>query len=100
MAQASSSPFSVQIPAAPPPLAASLRLTSTFAGTNLLPFTVGYAFQKGAFPRGTTLALDQGATPQALEKRGGNDGPIKTPGIPGIAPLTATVPRALQFGPG
>ena len=100
MAQASSSPFSVQITAAPPPLAASLRLTSTFSGTNLLPFTVGYAFQKGAFASGTTLALDQGATSQVVVKRSWNDGSIKHAVVSGHATLTANVPLDLQIAAG
>jgi len=100
MAQASSSPFSVQITAAPPPLAASLRLTSTFSGTNLLPFTVGYAFQKGAFASGTTLALDQGATSQVVVKRSWNDGSIKHAVISGHATLAANVPLDLQIAAG
>src|SRR5258706_3280573 len=100
MTRASSSPFTVQIGGAPPPLAASFRLTSTFAGTNLLPFTVGYAFQKGAFPSGTTLALDQGATSQVLVKRSWNDGSIKHAVISGHATLTANVPLDLQIAAG
>jgi len=100
MAQTSSSPFTVQIAAAPPPLAASFRLTSTLAGTNLLPFTIGYAFQKGAFAGGTTLALDQGATSQVLVKRQWNDGSIKHAVISGHATLTANTPLDLQIAAG
>src|SRR5258706_12340836 len=75
----------VKIAAAPPPLAASFRLTSTLAGTNLLPFTIGYAFQKTAFAGGTTLALDQGATSQVLGKRLWNVGSVKHAVISGHA---------------
>jgi hypothetical protein len=100
MAQTSSSPFTVQIAAAPPPLAASLRLTSTLAGTNLLPFTIGYAFQKGAFTSGTTLALDQGATSQVLVKRQWNDGSVKHAVISGHATLTANIAMDLQIAAG
>src|SRR5258708_36806090 len=100
MAQTSSSPFTVQITAAPPALAASFRLTSTLAGTNLLPFTIGYAFQKTAFAGGTTLALDQGATSQALVKRLGNDGSINHAVISGHPTLTANTPLDLQISAG
>src|SRR5258706_4366133 len=100
MAQTSSSPFTVQIAAAPPPLAASFRLTSTLAGTNLLPFTIGYAFQKGAFAGGTTLTLDQGAASQVLVKRLWNDGSIKHAVISGHATLTVNAPLAIQIAAG
>src|SRR5258708_13617452 len=100
MAQTSSSPFTVQITAAPPALAASFRLTSTLAGTNLLPFTIGYAFQKTALAGGTTLALDQGATSQVLVKRLWNDGSIKHAVISGHATLTANTPLDLQIAAG
>jgi hypothetical protein len=100
MAQASSSPFTVQIAAAPPPLAASLRLTSTLAGTNLLPFTVGYAFQKGAFASGTTFTLGAGTTSQVLVKRQWNDGSVKHAVISGHATLVANVPLDLQIAAG
>ena len=75
MAQASSSPFTVQIAAAPPPLTASFQLTSAVGGADL-PYTIGYAFQKGAFPLGTSPVVDQG-TAQIVVKRSWNDGSVK-----------------------
>ena len=97
MAQTSSSTFTVQIAAAPPPLTASFQLTSTVGGTDL-PFTIGYAFQKGAFPSGTTLTLDANASSaQVLVKRSWNDGSIKHAVISGHVTLVAGVAKAIQI---
>lgn len=94
MAQTSSSTFTVQIAPAPPPLTASFRLTSTAGGTDL-PFTIGYAFQKGAFPSPQTLTVDQG-TAQVLVKRRWNDNSVKHAVISGHVTLVANVAQDLQ----
>ncbi len=87
--QTSSGPFAVQIVAPPPPLTAAFRLTSAVGGTDL-PFTLGYAFQKGAFPSGTALTLDAG-TAQVLVKRQWNDGSAKHAVISGHVTLSPGV---------
>jgi hypothetical protein len=95
MAQTSSNPFTMQIAAAPPPLTASFQLTSAVSGTDL-PFTIGYGFQKGAFPSGTTLTLDAG-TAQVLVKRRWNDNSVKHAVISGHVTLVAGVAKAIQI---
>jgi hypothetical protein len=94
MAQTSSNPFTIQIVAAPPPLTAAFRLTSPAGGANL-PFTIGCVFQKGQFPSGSTLTLDQG-TSQVLVKRLWNDNSVKHAVVSGHVSLTANVPLDIQ----
>jgi len=93
MAKTSSAAFAVQVTAAPPPLTASLRLSSGAGGANL-PFTVGYAFPKGTIPNGTALTLNAASgtvSSQVLVKRQWNDNSVKHVVISGhiVAPLSA-----------
>jgi hypothetical protein len=75
MAKTTSNAFTVRITPPPPPLTASFQLTSAVGGADL-PYTIGYAFAKGAFPAATALTVDQG-TAQIVVKRQWNDGSIK-----------------------
>jgi hypothetical protein len=61
-----------------------------------LPFTIGYAFQKGAFPSGATLTLDQG-TAQVLVKRQWNDGSVKHAVVSGHVTLGVGVAMPIQI---
>src|SRR5262249_2198950 len=95
----SSSAFTVQIVAAPPPLTASFQLTSAVGGTNL-PYSIGYAFPKGALASGTALTVDQG-TAQILVKRSWNDGSIKHVVVSGhVTIASAGGSQAIQISAG
>jgi len=94
-----SNAFTVQIVAAPPPLTASYQLTSAVGGTSL-PYSIGYAFPKGAFTSGTTLTVDQG-TAQIMVKRSWNDGSIKHVVVSGHVTIpSAGGSQAIQISAG
>src|SRR5262252_249814 len=98
MAKTASNPFTVQIRAAPPPLTASFQLTSVGGGT-ALPYTIGYAFQKGTFAGSTALTVDQG-TAQIMVKRLWNDGSIKHAVVSGHVTLSGGVAQPIQISAG
>jgi hypothetical protein len=99
MAKTTSNAFTVRIAPPPPPLTASFQLTSAISGTSL-PYTIGYAFAKGAVPAGTALAVDQG-TAQILVKRQWNDGSIKHAVVSGHVNIaTAGGSQAIQIAAG
>ena len=100
MAQTTSNAFTVRIAPPPPPLTASFQVTSAVGGTNL-PYTIGYAFAKGAVPSGTALAVDQG-TAQIIVKRQWNDGSVKHVVVSGHVTntLAAGGTQAIQIAAG
>jgi len=87
MAKTTSNAFTVRITPPPPPLTASFQVTSAIGGTDL-PYTIGYAFAKAAFPAATTLSVDQG-TAQIVVKRQWNDGSIKHVVVSGHVSIAA-----------
>jgi hypothetical protein len=99
MAKTTSNAFTVRIAPPPPPLTASFQLTSAVGGANL-PYTIGYAFAKGAVPSGTALAVDQG-TAQLVVKRQWNDGSVKHVVVSGHATIgSAGGSQAIQIAAG
>src|SRR5690349_13810802 len=99
MAKTISNAFTVRIAPPPPPLTASFQLTTAVGGMDL-PYTIGYAFAKGAFPAGTVLAVDQG-TAQIVLKRQWNDGSIKHVIVSGHVTIAAAGDsQAIQIAAG
>lgn len=94
MATASSSTFTVQIVAAPPPPTKSFQLISPAGGPDL-PFSLGYGFTKGDIPDPTTLTLDAG-TAQVVVKRRWNDNSVKHAIISGHITLVGNVAKDIQ----
>src|SRR5262249_58904091 len=94
-----SNAFRVRTAPPAPPLTASFQLTSATGGADL-PYTIGYAFAKGAFPAGTSLTVDQG-TAQIVTKRQWNDGSIKHVLVSGHVSIAAAGgTQAIQIGAG
>jgi len=100
MAQTSSSPFTVQIAAAPPPLAASFRLTSTLAGYESSSVYHRVRLSEGGLCGWDDACPRSGRHVTGPGKRQWNDGSIKHAVISGHATLTANSPLDLQIAAG
>jgi hypothetical protein len=74
----------------------SFGLTTTVAGTNVLPFSFGHAFKKGDVPSGTQLILS-GASGSVTPLKHWNDGSLKHAHVAGVATLTNGVQSNVSF---